>query len=105
KIRLIWHCVFQPTPDEPLDFENTVERVVLELRRRFDLRLVRFDPYQLVATAQRLRAKGVRIEEFPQSVPNITEASQNLYELIKSRSLVLYPDKDMRLAVSRAVAV
>ena len=34
-------------------------------------------------TAQRLQRKGLRMVEFPQSVPNLTAASQNLYELIK----------------------
>jgi phage terminase large subunit-like protein len=42
---------------------------------------------------------------FPQSVPNLTEASQNLYELIKGRNLLAYPDAGIRLAISRAVAV
>src|SRR5262249_30509220 len=45
------------------------------------------------------------MQEFPQSVPNITEASQNLYELIRSRNIISYPDADIRLAISRAVAV
>jgi phage terminase large subunit-like protein len=43
--------------------------------------------------------------EFPQSVPNLTEASTNLYELIKGRGLAVYPDADMRLSISRAVGL
>jgi hypothetical protein len=43
--------------------------------------------------------------EFAQSVPNLTEASSNLYELIKGRNLAVYPDAEMRLAVSRCVAL
>jgi hypothetical protein len=43
--------------------------------------------------------------EFPQSVPNLTESSTNLYEIIKGRNLVVYRDPDLRLAVSRAVAL
>ena len=43
--------------------------------------------------------------EFPQSVPNLTEASSNLYELIKGRNLVAYPDAEIRLSMSRAVAI
>jgi phage terminase large subunit-like protein len=35
----------------------------------------------------------------------LTEASQNLYELIQGRNIILYPDAPMRLAVSRAVAI
>ena len=36
---------------------------------------------------------------------NLTAASQNLYELIKSGGISVYPDDDVRLAVQRAVAV
>jgi phage terminase large subunit-like protein len=104
-VRLLNHKVFQPSPEQPLDFELTIESYLLDLKRRFQLRLVRYDPYQMVATAQRLAKAGVPIEEFPQSSPNLTAASQNLFDLIESRALVLYPDADMRLAVSRAVAI
>ena len=55
-------------------------------------------------TAQRLLANGIHVEEFPQSSGRLTESSQNLLELIKSGNIVLYPDADIRLAVSRAVA-
>jgi phage terminase large subunit-like protein len=104
-VRLLNHKVFQPSPDAPLDFELTIESYLLDLKRRFQLRLVRYDPYQMVATAQRLAKAGIAIEEFPQSSPNLTAASQNLFDLIQSQALVLYPDADMRLAVSRAVAI
>jgi len=75
------------------------------LRRRFYVREVRYDPYQLVAVAQRLVQQGLPMVEFAQSVPNLTEASTNLYEIIKGRNLVAYPDDDIRLAISRAVAL
>jgi hypothetical protein len=45
------------------------------------------------------------VEEFPQTSGNLTAASQNLYDLIEGGNLVLYPDANMRLAASRAVAV
>jgi hypothetical protein len=105
QVRLVYHRIFQPSPDAPLDFEFTIEETLTALHKRFRLRKVWFDPYQMQATAQRLQRAGVPIEEFPQSVPNLTEASTNLYELIKGRNLVVYPDAAMRLAVSRAVAV
>jgi hypothetical protein len=43
--------------------------------------------------------------EFPQSVPNLTEASSNLYELVKARGIVAYPDEAVRLAVQRSIAI
>jgi phage terminase large subunit-like protein len=104
-VGLVYHRIFQPTANQPLDFEDTVERTLLELQQRFFVNKVLFDPYQMQAVAQRLVRAGVLMEEFPRTVPNLTQASQNLFELIQSRSLRLYPDDAMRLAISRVVAV
>jgi phage terminase large subunit-like protein len=104
RVRLVWHRIFQPSQDEPLDLEATVESSIRELHSRFDVREVRYDPYQLIAVAQRLSTR-VRMTEFAQTVPNLTEASSNLYEVIKGRNLVVYPDSDLRLAVTRCVAI
>jgi phage terminase large subunit-like protein len=105
KVRLVWHKVFQPSPQDPLDFEHTIEATVFQLSRRFRLRQVKFDPFQMQASAQRLTGRGVRMEEFAQTVGNLTESSSNLYELVKGRNLVLYEDAAMRLAVQRSVAI
>ena len=59
----------------------------------------------MVSSAQRLTGAGVPMVEFPQSVPNLTEASSNLYELIKSRNLMAYEDAEIKLAISRCVAI
>jgi len=69
RVTLVWHKIFQPSPSEPLDFENTVETTVSELSRRFSLREVRYDPFQMAASAQRLTAQGIPMVEFAQSVP------------------------------------
>jgi phage terminase large subunit-like protein len=105
KCRLVFHRVFQPSPQEPLDFEATVEATIIELAHRFRLAEVRYDPYQMAASAQRLVTMGIPMVEFPQTVGNLTMASTNLYELIKGRNLIIYPDAAMRLAVQRSVAV
>ena len=105
QVRLVFHRVYQPSPDEPLNFEATIEQTLLDLRGRFWVRKVLFDPWQMQASAQRLAKQGVRLEEFPQSPANLTSASQNLYELIQSQGIVLYPDPAMRLAASRTVAI
>ena len=105
QVRLVTHRIFQPSPDAPLDFEATIETYVRELSKRFLVRKVLFDPWQMQATSQRLTAAGIRLEEFPQSSANLTAATQNLFELIQSQSLRAYPDAAMRLAISRAIAV
>lgn len=105
KVRLVSHRIFQPSATDPLDFEATIEQTLLDLAKRFHLRTVLYDPYQMQAVAQRLSRAGVPMREFPQSVPNLTEASTNLYELVKGSGLVAYPDSDVRLAVQRCVAL
>ena len=105
QVRLVFHRIFQPSPDEPLDFEATIERTLLELRERFAVCRIVCDPWQMTSVMQRLLNQGLPIEEFPQSPANLTAASQNLYELIESQNLVVYPSEAMRLAISRAVAV
>jgi phage terminase large subunit-like protein len=105
KVRLVAHRIFQPTATEPLDFEGTVEWTLLEFWRRFAIREVRYDRYQMAALAQRLTSAGLPMKEYPQSVPNLTAIGTNLYELIKGGGIVFYPDDVIRLAISRAVAI
>jgi phage terminase large subunit-like protein len=105
KVRLVFHRVFQPSAKEPLNFEATVERTVRELTTRFAVRGVYYDPYQMASSAQRLQQAGVPMREYPQTVGNLTEIGTNLYELIKARGIVAYPDADLRLAISRSIAV
>src|SRR5256885_3069613 len=105
RVRVVWHRVFQPSPNDPLDFEVAIEGTLKDLARRFEVRSVRFDPYQMVSLAQRLTSAGIPMAEFPQSVPNLTGSSTNLYDLIKGRNLALYRDDGMRLAANRAIAL
>lgn len=105
KVRVVAHKIFQPTREEPLDFEHTIVKTLLEWRTNYSIRSVLFDPYQMVSTAQQLHRAGLSMKEFPQTASNLTEASSALYDVIKGRNLVVYPDHDLRLAISRAVAV
>src|SRR6516164_6894827 len=45
------------------------------------------------------------MREYPQTVANLTAMGSNLYELIKGRNLIAYPDDAIRLAVSRTIAL
>jgi phage terminase large subunit-like protein len=105
KVILVNHRIFLPSVLVPLDFEGTIERTLRELSHHFSVRGVFYDPYQMIAVAQRLQAAGLPMREFPQTVANLTAIGSNLYELIKARSIVAYPDANIRVAISRAVAV
>ena len=102
-VRLVAHKVFVPAPGDPINFEVTVEKTLREWHRRFHLQKILFDPYQLASTMQRLAAEGLPVEEYPQTLGNLTATTSGLFDLIQARQLALYPDAGMRLAVSRAV--
>ena len=78
RVRLVFHRIFQPSPDAPLNFEATIEKTLLDLRDRFAIRSVNFDPYQMAAVAQRLAGAGLPMYEFPQTPPNLTAMGSNL---------------------------
>jgi phage terminase large subunit-like protein len=105
KVRIVFHRVFQPSPKEPLNFEATIACTVRELLTRFAVRGVFYDPFQMAAVAQGLQHVGVPMREVPQTPGTLTEIGTNLFELIKARGIVAYPDAGLRLAISRAVAV
>ena len=58
-----------------------------------------------MAVAQRMTRERIPIEEYPQTLPNLTAVTSNLFDLISARQLVLYPDAGMRLAISHAIIV
>jgi hypothetical protein len=102
--RLVQHRVFVPNEDSPIDFA-VIEAIVLEWAKQYRLMKAMFDPFQFVGSAQRLAKAGVEVEEYPQSLGNLTAATNNLLDLVRERRLVLYLDAAMRLAVSRTVIV
>jgi hypothetical protein len=105
RVRLVSHKIFTPRPDAPIDLEATLEAALLDYQRRFDLREIWYDPFQFARSAQTLQKAGLNLHEFAQSPPNQTKATSNLLELLKSASLVAYPDDQIRLAFQRAIVV
>jgi hypothetical protein len=45
------------------------------------------------------------VVEFAQTEPNLTAASQQLYELLEYKNLVMYPSKELRRQAMGAVAL
>jgi phage terminase large subunit-like protein len=103
RVKLLDHKIFTPSPGRPIDFA-AVEQAVIDWHHRYILAGVYYDPFQMVSSAQRLAKAGVKMIEFPQSLPNLTIMAENLFDLIRNRSLLVYPDEAIRLAVSRAIA-
>jgi hypothetical protein len=101
QVRLVCHKLFEPKPEKPVDFAE-LEQAVLDLRGRFLLRSVHYDPWGMVASAQRLSRQGIRMIEFRPA--QVTAACSTLHELLKSQNIVLYADTNMRNAAAAAVA-
>jgi len=105
RVDLALHRIWYPTPEEPLDIDATIGDYLRFLEKSYYLRLVRYDPYQLHDLSTRLAGEGLPMDEYPQTVGNLTAMGQNLFDLIKAGNLRTYPAEDLRLQVSHAVAV
>jgi phage terminase large subunit-like protein len=96
KVKLGPKRFWQPSVADPLDLEDTMESYLLELYRGYHLLRVNYDPFQFHRSAMTLAKRGLPMQEYPQTVPNLTECGQNLYDLVQGGSIVLYPDKELR---------
>jgi phage terminase large subunit-like protein len=105
RVRLACHRIWTPRKGDPLDLEETVERYLLQLANLHTIETIRYDPFQMARSAATLKKAGLPLSEYPQTSGNLTAAGQNLYELIKSRGLAVYPDKELRDHAINAVAV
>jgi phage terminase large subunit-like protein len=105
RLELVAHKIWKPTPSEPLDIENTIEAWVREMCARHRVEAVLCDPYQLHRSITTLRARGVRIREYPQTSPNLTAMGELFFELLRGRNLRLYPDVELRQQALNTVAI
>lgn len=104
KVKLAKHRIWYPD-GEMLDLDHTLGDHLRELHRDYRLGAVYFDPWQMQALAQQLQREGIPMIEYPQTVPNLTRAGQNLYDLLKDGNLIAYETEDLRRQISHAVAV
>ena len=104
KIKLGPKRFWQPTSKNPMDLEETMEAYLLDLHAGYSLRSVKYDPFQFHRSATTLAKKGLPMQEYPQTVPNLTEIGQNLYDLVEYKNIVLYSCKDLRQEATSAVA-
>ena len=105
KVVLARHRIWKPSPHQPLDLDGTIGDYLRELQKGYSLGAVHYDPFQMHDLSTRLSAEGLPMVEFPQSVPNLTRMGQNLYETIKAGNMLMYPDNEMRISASHAVAL
>jgi phage terminase large subunit-like protein len=105
RIVLVRHQKWQPSKKNPIDFEESLERYIKELNDSYTIKGVYYDPYQFHRSAMTLAKEHIKMIEYPQTLDRITAMSQNLYDLITGRNLLLYPDKEMKKHVQKAIAM
>jgi hypothetical protein len=101
-VRLVDHKIIIPSSEHPIDFE-VIETILLDYKKKHPLCTIVFDISQLAYLAQRLAKTGLKVEEFVQSPANISAMTQNLYDLIRGRKLMVYPNQRLRTAVINAL--
>ena len=95
---------WQPTPEDPMDLEETMEKYLEELYQGYTIQTIKYDPTQFHRSATTLKKKGLPMEEYPQVSSNLTDMSQNLYDLVAYKNIVLYACKDLRYEATCAIA-
>lgn len=103
-ITLVQHRVWKPRPGQPVDLSN-VKEYLRSLCRAFRVKQILVDPSQALQLIKDLKAEGLPIEEFPQTVANVTQMGQALFNALQGRVLQMYPDPEFRRQALNTVAV
>ena len=104
KVRLVRHYVWKPTPDQPLDFTNTIERAVIGAAGAF------LDSERQLRSVATERA-GTAVDEPAcqwRNIPtlgNLTAMGENLLALFKDGNIEIYGDADLRWSLTNAVGI
>ena len=105
RITLARYRLWKPSANNPLNLEATIEWYIRELCSDDLVHLVLVDPWQAASSIQRLRAAGIPIQEYAQTVQGTTKMAQVLYDLLRGSNLRMFPDEELRQQAMNAVAV
>jgi hypothetical protein len=83
QLRYVYEKVFKPTPSDPLNFENTIEKSLLYLHENCTIKLCLVDPTQMEFMKERMQ-KLFSIEALTQNPENQTDMAQTLYDLFRT---------------------
>jgi len=106
-ILVAFHAIWTPTPGEPMDFERTLERFILERHNEgFHIASIVYDPTQLHRSMTRMRTVigDNHVKEFSQTLNHMSAASEALYNLFKNQKILVYPDTQLRDHLRYAMA-
>jgi hypothetical protein len=86
--------VWQGSRAEPVKLAE-VEDWIASASALYNHAPARFDPWQALGSIERLRARGVRCDEFSFTAASVGRLAAVLHLLIKNRSLALPDDRDL----------
>lgn len=104
KVVQLFHKIWTPRSDEVFDLEGTVEAYLDWANSRFHVTSMVYDPHEFHRSMTTLLRKGYPMKEFTQTVENMTAASQQLFDVLKNKSLISYPDEELRSHIQNCVA-
>jgi phage terminase large subunit-like protein len=87
-------AVWQGTREHAVPLE-AVEAWILQARHTFNGAGIVFDPWQAVGMAQRLRGRGLQVEEFTFSPASVGRLASTLHLLLRNRQLRLPDDPEL----------
>ena len=74
---------------------STVEAWIEQASREYNRARIRFDPWQAAGMAQRLKARGLPVEEFTFTAATVGRLATTLLQLIREHALALPDDPDL----------
>ena len=105
QISVAFHRIWTPTPEEPMDFEKTLEQYILDRHNEgFNIAAIVYDPTQLHRSMTRLALTIPNVKEYPQTLANMTKASETLFGLFKNEKIWVYKDDELREHLKHAQA-
>lgn len=99
----VFHRIWTPQEGEILNFEQTVESYLLEMRNKFNIRKVLFDPAHMLQTARRLTTMGFKMVEWAQTPNNMVKATMALYEVLRIGRFSTWLDDEAREHILNAL--
>ena len=98
--------IWKPTPGQPINLEASVEFYLRRIYNNPGTEIVKIlvDPYQMARSVQTLVAAGLPVEEYNQTLNNLTEATEALSSVLTT-GIRLYNAPDLRQHVLNAVSV
>jgi len=84
--------IWEGSPKDPVLISD-IEEDLRKSNKYYNRPLILVDPWQMKSTVQRLKAEGLRIEEFTFSTSNLAKLSNNLYHLLHNGLIKFWKDQ------------